>query len=326
MGGSLVARIIGTGSYLPKRIMTNKEMEAYVDTTDEWIVTRTGIRQRHLSDETENTGDLGYEAAEYALKNAGVSAEDIDYILVATTTPHALVPNTSSYIQDKLGAVNAACLDLNAACSGFIYGLEVADALLKSDHIHHILVIGSEVLSKITDFTDRATCVLFGDGAGAAVLAKGDGIRGIVSGADGTKGACLNTRDFPVNNIVSEGSNAPQLIRMDGKEVYKFAVNILPEALKAAVARGKGNLAELDHIVPHQANIRIIEAASKRLDISMDKFHVNIQNTGNTSSASIAIALDELSRSGKLINGQKLALVGFGGGLTYGAVYLEWNM
>ena len=326
MGGSLVARIIGTGSYLPKRIMTNKEMEAYVDTTDEWIVTRTGIRQRHLSDKTENTGYLGYEAAESALKNAGVGAEDIDYILVATTTPHALVPNTSSYIQDKLGAVNAACLDLNAACSGFIYGLEVADALLKSDHIHHILVIGSEVLSKITDFTDRATCVLFGDGAGAAVLAKGDGIRGIVSGADGTKGACLNTRDFPVNNIVAEGSKAPQLIRMDGKEVYKFAVNILPEALKAAVARGKGNLAELDHIVPHQANIRIIEAASKRLDISMDKFHVNIQNTGNTSSASIAIALDELSRSGKLKNGQKLALVGFGGGLTYGAVYLEWNM
>lgn len=326
MGGSLVARIIGTGSYLPKRIMTNKEMEAYVDTTDEWIVTRTGIRQRHLSDETENTGDLGYEAAKAALESSGISAEEINYILVATTTPHALVPNTSSYIQDKLGAVNAACLDLNAACSGFIYGLEVADALLKSDHIHHILVIGSEVLSKITDFTDRATCVLFGDGAGAAVLAKGDGIRGIVSGADGTKGACLNTRDFPVNNIVAEGSKAPQLIRMDGKEVYKFAVNILPEALKAAVYRGNGNLAHLDHIVPHQANIRIIEAASKRLDISMDKFHVNIQNTGNTSSASIAIALDELSRSGKLKNGQKLALVGFGGGLTYGAVYLEWNM
>ena len=326
MGGSLVARIIGTGSYLPKRIMTNKEMEAYVDTTDEWIVTRTGIRQRHLSDETENTGDLGYEAAEAALHSAGISAEEIDYILVATTTPHALVPNTSCYIQDKLGAVNAACLDLNAACSGFIYGLEVADALLKSDHIHHVLVIGSEVLSKITDFTDRATCVLFGDGAGAAVLAKGDGIMGIVSGADGTKGACLDTRDFPVNNIVAEGSKEPQLIRMDGKEVYKFAVNILPEALKAAVSRGKGNLAQLDHIVPHQANIRIIEAASKRLDISMDKFHVNIQNTGNTSSASIAIALDELSRSGKLVNGQKLALVGFGGGLTYGAVYLEWNM
>ena len=321
-----MARIIGTGSYLPKRVMTNKEMEEYVDTTDEWIVTRTGIRERHLSDGQENTGDLGYIAALAALENAGVKAEEVDYILVATTTPHSLVPNTSSYIQDKLGASNASCLDLNAACTGFIYGLEVAEGLLKSDHINHILVIGSEVLSKITDFTDRSTCVLFGDGAGAAVLAKGNGIRGIVSGADGTKGACLHTNDFPVNNLIEKGSTSPQLIHMDGKEVYKFAVNILPEALKAAVLRGKGDLEELDHIVPHQANIRIIEAASKRLSISMDKFYVNIQNTGNTSSASIAIALDELNRSGKLENGHQVALVGFGGGLTYGAVYLEWNI
>lgn len=320
-----MARIIGTGSYLPKRIVTNKEMEDYVDTTDEWIVTRTGIKARHISDENENTGDLGYEAAKAALDDAGIKAEEVDYILVATTTPHALVPNTSSYIQNKLGAVNAACLDLNAACTGFIYALEVAEGLLKSDHIHHILVIGSEVLTKITDFTDRSTCVLFGDGAGAAVVTEGDGIRGIVSGADGTGGASLHTGDFPVNNILQKGSSAPQLVRMDGKEVYKFAVNILPEALKAAVARGKGDIDELDHIVPHQANIRIIEAASKRLNISMDKFFVNIHKTGNTSSASIAIALDELSRSSRLKNGDQLVLVGFGGGLTYGAVYLVWN-
>ncbi len=320
-----MARITGTGSYLPKRIVTNKEMEEYVDTTDEWIVSRTGIKERHISDENENTGDLGYEAARAALDDAGIKAEEVDYILVATTTPHSLVPNTSSYIQNKLGAVNAACLDLNAACTGFIYGLEVAEGLLKSDHIHHILVIGSEVLTKITDFTDRSTCVLFGDGAGAAVLSKGDGIRGIVTGADGSRGACLSTGDFPVNNILQKGASTPQLVHMDGKEVYKFAVNILPESLKEAVERGNGNIDELDHIVPHQANIRIIEAASKRLNISMDKFFVNIHNTGNTSSASIAIALDELNRSSKLKNGDQLALVGFGGGLTYGAVYLEWN-
>ena len=325
MEDSFVARIIGTGSYLPKRSVTNKEMEEYVDTTDEWIVSRTGIKERHISDKDENTGDLGFEAAKAALEDAGINAEDIDYILVATTTPHALVPNTSSYIQAKLGAKNAACLDINAACTGFIYGLEVAEGLLKSDYINHILVIGSEVLTKITDFSDRATCVLFGDGAGAAVLTKGNGIKGIISGADGTKGGCLHTGDFHVNNILQEGPTTPQFIRMDGKEVYKFAVNILPEALKAAVERGNGKVDELDHIVPHQANIRIIEAASKRLNVSMDKFYVNIEKTGNTSAASIAIALDELNRSSKLKNGDQLALVGFGGGLTYGAVYLEWN-
>jgi len=324
--GSLVARIIGTGSYLPRSIVTNKEMEKYVDTTDEWIVTRTGIKERHMSQSDENTGDLAYEAAARALKNAGIGAKELSYILVATTTPQSLVPNTSCYVQARLGAVNASCLDLNAACTGFIYGLEVAEALLNLPDMGFILVIGAEVLTKITDFEDRSTCVLFGDGAGAAVLTKGDGIKGIITGSDGTKAACLNTGTFPVSNVLTGEKPFEHLVHMDGKEVYKFAVNILPEAMKAAVARGNGNIHELDHIIPHQANIRIIEAASKRLDIPMEKFFINIEKTGNTSAASIAIALDEMNQNHALRNGDRIALVGFGGGLTYGAVYLEWNM
>lgn len=320
-----MARIMGTGSYLPRSIVTNKEMEKYVDTTDEWIVTRTGIKERHLSESDENTGDLAYEAAQRALQDAGIRAEDLSYILVATTTPHSLVPNTSCYVQAKLGAVNASCLDLNAACTGFIYGLEVAEALLMLPDISHILVIGAEVLSKITNFEDRSTCVLFGDGAGAAVLTKGEGIKGIITGSDGTKAACLNTGDFAVSNVLTGNQPFDHLVHMDGKEVYKFAVNILPEAMKAAVARGKGDIHELDHIIPHQANVRIIEAASKRLGIPMEKFFINIEKTGNTSAASIAIALDEMNQKSMLKNGDKIALVGFGGGLTYGAVYLEWN-
>lgn len=319
-----MAKIIGTGSYMPKRIVTNKDMEEYVETSDDWIVSRTGIKERHISGAHENTGDLGYEASLRALENAGLDPESLDYIIVATTTPHSLVPNTSSYIQGKLGAVNASCMDLNAACTGFIYGLEVAEGLLHNPRISNVLVIGAEVLSKITDFTDRTTCVLFGDGAGAAVVTKGQGIRGIITGADGTKGECLNTGDFAVRNFHAGNVESAHLITMDGKEVYKFAVNILPEAVKQAVELGMGELSELDHIIPHQANIRIIEAASKRLKIPMEKFFVNIDRTGNTSAASIAIALDEMNRTSRLKAGDKLAMVGFGGGLTYGAVFMEW--
>lgn len=320
-----MAKIIGTGSSMPRTILTNQDMERYVETSDDWIVSRTGIRQRHISDKDENTGDLGYAAGLAALENAGIAPEDLDYILVATTTPHALVPNTSSYIQAKLGAVNAAALDINAACSGFIYGLELADVLLMRKTIKNVLVIGAEVLSKITDFTDRSTCVLFGDGAGAAVLTKGEGLYATLTGADGAKGQCLHTSDFAVRNIIAGDEPSPHLIQMDGKEVYKFAVNILPESVKKVVEEKGHALEDLDWVIPHQANVRIIEAASKRLGIPMEKFFVNIGSTGNTSAASIAIALDDMNKNGLLKKGQKLAMVGFGGGLTYGAVYLEWT-
>lgn len=320
-----MARIIGTGSFMPRSVISNIDMEKYVETNDEWIRTRTGISQRHISMEDENTGDLGYGAALLALKDAGIGPMDLDYIIVATTSPHSLVPTTSCYIQGKLGAMNAACFDINAACSGFIYGIEIAESLLEKKDKEYVLVIGAEVLSKIVDFNDRSTCVLFGDGAGAAVLKKGEGIKGIVTGADGTKGAYLNTGDFKVRNILTGPNESDNLLTMEGKEVYKFAVHILPQAIRSSLEKSEMNAEELDHIIPHQANIRIIEAAAKRLGLPMDKFYVNIQNTGNTSSASIAIALDEMNKKGLLKNGDKISMVGFGGGLTYGALTMIWN-
>lgn len=320
-----MARIIGTGSFMPRSVVSNIDMEKYVETNDEWIRTRTGISQRHISMEDENTGDLGYEAALEAIKDAGITPMDLDYIIVATTTPHSFVPTTSCYIQGKLGAMNATPYDINAACSGFIYGIELADSLLEKKDKEYILVIGAEVLTKIVDFNDRSTCVLFGDGAGAAILQKGEGIKGIVTGADGTKGAVLNTGDFKVRNILAGPHESDHLLTMEGKEVYKFAVQILPQAIKSSLEKSEMNVEDLDHIIPHQANIRIIEAAAKRLGLPMDKFYVNIQNTGNTSSASIAIALDEMNKKGMLKNGDKISMVGFGGGLTYGAVTMVWN-
>ena len=320
-----MARIIGTGSCMPRNVVTNKSMESYVDTSDEWIVSRTGIKKRYISEKDENTGDLGYGAAVEALGDAGIGPMDLDYIIVATTTPHSLVPNTSCYIQGKLGAMNAACFDINAACTGFIYGLEIAQSLLNLKDKEYVLVIGTEVLSKITDFGDRSTCVLFGDGAGAAVLRKGEGILGIVTGADGTKGECLSTGDFAVSNILAGVNESKNLISMDGKEVYKFAVNILPLALEKALEKSDMKAEELDHIIPHQANVRIIESAAKRLHLPLDKFYMNIERTGNTSAASIAIALDEMNKKGLLKMGDKVSMVGFGGGLTYGAICMEWT-
>ncbi len=320
-----MARITGTGSYMPKSVMTNKDFEKYVDTNDEWIVTRTGIKSRHFSGKDENTGDLGFEAGLRALRNAKLSPLDLDYIIVATTTPQALVPNTSSYIQGKLGAKNAACFDINAACSGFIYGLEMAQALLMLPKKRNVLLIGAEVLSKITDFTDRTTCVLFGDGAGACVISQGEGIKATLTGADGAQGECLRTNPFEVTNLIHTGDLSNHYLTMDGKEVYKFAVKILPYAVEQVLEDAGVKVEDLTHIVSHQANIRIIEAAAKRLKVPMERFFVNIESTGNTSAASIPIALDEMNRGGLLKEGDKMAMVGFGGGLTYGAVYLEWH-
>ena len=321
-----MARIIGTGSYLPETAYSNEDMEKIVDTSDEWIYTRTGIRSRHFSNASENTGDMGYFAAKRALENAGVDASEIDCILVATTTPESLVPNTSSYIQAKLGVPGASCLDLNAACSGFIYGLELAGALLQMGQKKKILLIGTEVLSKITDFTDRKSCVLFGDGAGAVVLDNGDNAFHVVTGADGSKGECLSTGTFKVENVLEKSEPYSQYIAMDGKEVYKFAVNILPEVLSEAVKKGGESVSSLDHVIPHQANSRIIQAAAKKLQLPLEKFYMNIDHVGNTSAASIAIALDEMNRKKLLKKGQKIGMVGFGGGLTYGACYLTWTM
>lgn len=320
-----MSRIIGTGSYLPRNIVTNDELGNYVETSDEWIVSRTGIRQRAVATD-ENTGDLAYEAAWRALQDAGVEPSEIGYIIVATCSPHSLIPTTACYVQARLGAMNAACFDLNAACTGFIYGLEVANSLLQVMDKKYALVIGAEVLSKIVDYTDRTTCILFGDGAGAAVLTKGEGILSAVSGADGTKACYLHTGDFKVRNFLVGDQPSDNYVIMDGKEVYKFAVKILPKALAEAAEKAGIELNSLDHVIPHQANIRIIDAAAARMELPREKFYVNLDRTGNTSSASIPIALDEMNRKGLLKSGDRVGLVGFGGGLTYGAVIIDWNM
>lgn len=319
-----MSRIIGTGSYMPRNIVTNKDMEKIVDTTDEWIVSRTGIRQRALATD-ENTGDLAYEAALRALEDAGIEASQLGYIIVATITPQSLLSSTACYVQAKLGAVNASCFDINAACTGFIFGLEIAEGLFHVSDKEYALVIGAEVLSKIVDYTDRTTAVLFGDGAGAAILSKGSGILGISTGSDGTKGPALSTGEFKVRNFLAGDNPSDHFILMDGKEVYKFAVRILPQVLSEAVEKAGLTLNDLDHVIPHQANLRIIDAAASRMNLPREKFYVNLDRMGNTSAASIPIALDEMNRKGLLKTGEKIGLVGFGGGLTYGAVILDWT-
>lgn len=321
-----MAKIIGTGRALPERVIYNKEFEAFLETSEDWIVSRTGIERRHFAGATENTNDLALAAGQKALASAGVHPQELDIIIVATCTPAALIPSTAAMVQGRLGAVNASAFDINAACTGFIYAMEMAHALLEQGRKTHALIIGAEVLSKITDFTDRSTAVLFGDGAGAAVLRRGEGILSAVTGADGTKDRCLNSGPFPVKNFFTEAPAAHlPTIYMEGKEVYKFAVNILPQAVNTALEEAGLALEDLDMVVPHQANVRIIEAAAKRLGLPMDKFYVNLMHTGNTSAASIPIALDEMNEKGLLKEGMTIALVGFGGGLTYGAAVLRWS-
>lgn len=320
----VVAKIIGTGSYLPKNIVTNKDLEKVVDTSDDWIISRTGIRERAFATD-ENTGDLAYMASLKAIEDAGISPEEIGYIILGTITPQSLLGSTACYVQAKLGTVNATCFDINAACTGFVYGLEIAEGLLAISDRKYALVIGAEVLSKIVDFTDRTTCVLFGDGAGAAVLEKGDGIRSVVTGADGTKISALHSGEFKVRNFLAGNQVSDHFIIMEGREVFKFAVRVLPKALSEAVGKAGMKMSDLDHVIPHQANLRIIDAAAAKMELPREKFYVNLDRVGNTSAASIPIALDEMNRKGLLKKGDRLGLVGFGGGLTYGAAVIEWS-
>jgi 3-oxoacyl-[acyl-carrier-protein] synthase-3 len=324
------AKIIGTGSYAPPKVLTNSDLEKLVDTTDEWIRTRTGISQRHLSTEAEATSDLAYQAALRALGAAGVDPADLDMILVATVTPDMFFPSTACVLQDRLGARRAGALDLSAACSGFIYGLAVADGLLRQGTLRTILLVGAETLTKIVNWQDRNTCVLFGDGAGAAVLRPSQGERGILSVhlfADGARGPQLmipggGSRHPISRQVVEEGLAAIQM--KNGNEVFKLAVEAMQDAALTALKHNRLEVRDVDLLVPHQANLRIINALGKRLGLSDAKVCVNIQRYGNTSAASIPLALDEAVQAGRVKPGDLLLLCAFGGGLTWASALICW--
>jgi len=321
--------IIGTGKYVPERILTNQELERMVDTNDEWIVTRTGIRERRIAAAEEATSDLAFHASERALAAAGIAAEDLDLIVVATITPDSAFPSTACLLQDKLGASKAAAFDLSAACSGFIYGLATASGMIASGMYRHVLVVGAECLSRITDYTDRNTCILFGDGAGAVVLGpveNGRGFRSFELGANGAGGDLLKVCGGGSRMPASAESVADKqhFIRMEGREVFKFAVRIMGNAAEEALRKAGLEKSDIDLLVPHQANIRIIESALNRLDLPEEKCMVNLDKYGNVSAASIPLALAEAVEENRLKEGDCLVLVGFGGGLTWGASVLVW--
>lgn len=318
--------ILGTGSALPEKIVSNNDLSHMVDTNDAWIRERTGIVTRRIAVD-ENVATLSIDAANKALQDAGIDAEKIQLILVATLTPEGSMPNTACKVQAAIGATNAMCFDINAACSGFMYGVQTAHAFIASGLIEYALVIGAETLSKIMDWTDRGTCVLFGDGAGAAILGPSEhGIIAIEGGADGSKGDALTLGNRPVINPYVQKEPSHQYVQMDGQAVFKFAVRTIPNVVNALVEKSGVALEQLDIILLHQANERIIDAASRRLKLPIEKFPMNLNAYGNTSAASIAILLDEVHKSGKLKKGDKIALAGFGGGLTWAGILMEWQI
>ncbi len=321
--------IIGTGSYVPDRILTNAELEKTVETTDEWIVSRTGIKERRIAAENENTSDLAAKAALAAIENAGITADEIDLILVATVTPDMFFPSTACFVQSKIGAKKAACFDISAACSGFLYALEIAQQFITSHTYNTILVIGADKLSSIVDWTDRNTCVLFGDGAGAAVLRHRGGGHGVIATHMGSNGDLSDILyipgggcRFPVTSAnVSERLNT---IKMNGKETYKQAVSAMLTAAQNVLQQSGLKYEDLACIIPHQANLRIIEAIANRMGLPMDRFMVNLDRFGNTSAAAVAIALDEAHRTGRMAVGDYVLLVVFGGGLTWASSVIQW--
>ncbi len=326
---SRTVSIIGTGSYVPDRILTNADLEAMVDTTDQWIIERTGIRERRIAAEGEFTSHMAANAARNAMENAGVTAEEIDMILVATITPDTFFPSTACHVQRLLGAKNAACLDVNAACSGFLYAVEIAQQFIANHTYSTILVIGADKLSSIVNWEDRNTCVLFGDGAGAAVLRYRAGSHGVITtymGSDGNYGDILH---MPGGGcaIPTTRDNIDQklnTLQMNGRETFKQAVISMLAAARRSLEQSGLKPEDLQCIIPHQANSRIIEALADRLGVSMDKFHVNLDRYGNTSAAAVAIALDEANRTGRFEVGDYILLVVFGGGLTFASSVVQW--
>lgn len=320
-------RVVGFGHYCPKNIVSNKDLENIVDTTDEWIIKRTGIKERRVST-GEGTVELAYKAALSALENSNCNKDDIDLIILATTSPDRIMPSTACSVQGLLGCKNAAAFDISAACSGFVYSLIVASSLLKATDKKRALVIGSEVLSRIVDWNDRSTCVLFGDGAGAAVIeiSKEDRILSTCFSADGTLGEkSLVAGELELNSpFISEVKIENKYLSMKGVEVFKFAVSILPEVVNELLEKANEDIANIKYIVPHQANLRIIDEAARRLKIDKEKFYVNVDKYGNTSGASIPIALSEMYEKGLIKRGDKIILAAFGGGLTWAGTLIKF--
>lgn len=315
------SRIAGTGSYLPEKILTNADLERMIDTTDEWIFTRTGIRERHIAAEGQFTSDLALEAAKNAIASAGIDASSIDLVIVATTTPDLFFPSTACLLQKKLGlANNCPAFDMQAVCSGFVYALATADNFIRAGSAKCVLVVGAETMSRITDWTDRSNCILWGDGAGAVILQANDEM-GIISShlhADGTHAGLL---DVPSGVSKQDGDKT---IHMEGNAVFKIAVNTLDAIVDEALVANGMNKADVDWLVPHQANIRILQSTAKKLGMDMDKVVVTVDKHGNTSAASVPLALDIAVRDGRIKRGETVLMEAFGGGFTWGAILMKY--
>ena len=320
---SRYSRIAGTGSYLPAQVLTNAELESRVETSDEWIRARTGIRQRHIAAAEEQTSDLALHAAQQALEAARVSAEDVDLIIIATTTPDMVFPSTACILQAKLGARGGPAFDVQAVCSGFVYALGIADRMIAAGMARNALVVGAEIYSRILDWEDRGTCVLFGDGAGAVVLVPSEK-PGILSAHLHADGAHRDILCVPGTVANGEVHGRP-LLRMDGQAVFKFAVRVLAEVANEALEANSLKATDIEWLIPHQANERIIEATARKLSVPMEKVVTTVDRHANTSAASIPLALDQAVRDGRIANGDRVMLLGVGGGFTWGSVLLEWR-
>jgi 3-oxoacyl-[acyl-carrier-protein] synthase-3 len=326
---SRAVSIVGTGSYVPENVLTNAELERRVDTTDEWIVTRTGIRERRIAAEGEFTSHLAAKAAARAMDQARVKPTDIDLIIVATVTPDTFFPSTACHVQRLIGASGAACFDVSAACSGFLYGIEIAQQFISNHTVNTVLVIGADKLSTIVNWEDRNTCVLFGDGAGAAILRSRPNSHGVITtfmGSDGTLGDILMMPGggsalpvTPENYALKHNT-----LQMNGRETFKQAVTSMQLAARKALEQSGLAIEDITCIIPHQANLRIIEALAERLRVPIERFHVNLDRYGNTSAAAVAIALDEANRTGRFQVGDYILMVVFGGGLTYASSVVQW--
>jgi len=322
--------IAGTGSYLPEKILTNEELSTLVDTSDEWIVSRTGIKSRHIAADDEFTSHLASKAAIKALEQAGMAASEVELIIVATITPDTLTPATACYVQQQIGAHSAVAFDISAACSGFLYAMKLAKRLIEGEAFNNALIIGAEKLSAFINWEDRTTCVLFGDGAGAAVLrASKEGEGRILATDMGTDGAQTHLLNIPGGGsacpiTINNAGDRLATLAMLGKEVFKHAVTRMKNSANTVIERAGLTAADIALVIPHQANLRIIDAIASRLDVPSDRVFVNLHKYGNTSAAAIAIALDEANREGKIKRGDKIVMVAFGAGLTWAAAAIEW--